>query len=62
MLSYKDAQSMDNKSIDKKVSELRKELFVLRMQKASSGLEKPHKIKDAKKSIARLLTAKNSKK
>ncbi len=61
MLSYKDALSMDKKSIEAKVVELRRELFNWKMQKAASGFDKPHKIKEAKKSIARLLTALNGK-
>lgn len=62
MLKMSDIQSWDEKMILSKVSELRTELFNQRMQKATTGLEKPHRVKVAKKDIARLLTVLNSKK
>lgn len=60
-LKFEDIKSWDAKQVDAKVSELRKELFNMKMQKTTSGIEKPHLIKIAKKNIARLLTAKNVK-
>jgi large subunit ribosomal protein L29 len=39
-----------------KLQELREELFQLRFQAASGQLEKPHRIKQVRKEIARLLT------
>ena len=56
-----DVKKLDVKMIDAKVGELRKELFEMRMQKASAGIEKPHRKKEIKRDIARLLTAKNAK-
>ncbi len=58
MLEYKEVKGWDAKTIDAKVAELRKEYFVARMQKATTGFEKPHRFKEIKKDIARLLTAK----
>jgi large subunit ribosomal protein L29 len=40
--------------------ELRLDLFKMKMQKTTSGVEKPHLMKVAKKNIARLLTVKTS--
>lgn len=61
MLKISEIKDWDSKLIDNKVSELRVELFNMRMQKATSGFEKPHKLKEVKKDIARLLTVKSSK-
>jgi len=54
--------NFDDKMIGNKVRELKKELFTFRMQKVTSGIEKPHKIHEAKKDIARMLTSLNSRK
>ena len=60
MLNYNEIKDWENKAIDAKVGELRRELFEMRMQKSTSGTEKPHRFKELKKDIAKLLTAKNS--
>ncbi len=59
MLKIEDIKKLDSKMIDSKITELRKELFEMRMQKVSGGIEKPHRKKDLKKDIARLLTVRN---
>lgn len=61
MLKMNEIAGWENSAIDKKVEELKVELFNIRMQKTTSGIEKPHVIKQIKKDIARLLTAKNAK-
>ena len=61
-LELKNIEGMDDQAIDRKVIDIRTELFNFRMQKAASGIEKPHLIKVGKKNIARLLTVKNSRK
>ena len=60
-IELSEISGLDNKQIDAKVKEMRTNLFNLRMQKAASGLEKPHAVRIAKGNIARLLTVKNSK-
>lgn len=60
MLKMEDIKKLDSKMIDAKVSECRKELFDIKMQKAAAGVEKPHRIKELKKDIARLLTVRNA--
>ena len=61
MLKMNEIKDWDKGTITKKIEGLRAELFNYRMQKAASGLEKPHRIKEAKKDIARLMTVLNAK-
>jgi len=42
--------------LEKKLAELKKELFNLRFQHAINQLDNPHKIDDVKKDIARVMT------
>lgn len=60
MLKNDEIKNMDEQAIERKLSELRLDLFKMKMQKTTSGIEKPHLLKDAKKNIARLLTVKTS--
>ena len=62
MLSVSDIKAMDEAAILGKVDEARRELFNLKMDKRTSGLEKPHKLKNLKKDVARLLTVLKQKK
>ncbi len=52
---------MSREEILNKVDELKKELFALRFKSAVGQLEQPHKVKETKKEIARLLTTLNAK-
>ena len=61
MLKYTDVKEMDEKTLKAKIAEKRKEIFGFRMQKHTSGLEKSHELKNAKKDVAKLLTALNAK-
>jgi len=61
MLDYKEIKEWDAKTSSAKVKEFRTELFNLRMQKTTSGLNTPHRLKELKKDIARILTAQNTK-
>lgn len=61
-IKFEEMKAWDAKAIDAKVSELRGQLFNIKMQKAATGaVDKPHTIGLIKKDIARLLTAKNAK-
>jgi large subunit ribosomal protein L29 len=62
MLNYNEVKAFDSKTIAKKVNELKTQLFNLKLQKVTTGLEKNAELKNVKKDIARLLTALNSKK
>lgn len=59
MIKFSEILQMDVMAIDAKISDVRKKLFETRMTKAASGLEKPHLLKEYKRTIARLLTVKN---
>ncbi|MCP4912620.1 MAG: 50S ribosomal protein L29 [Oligoflexia bacterium] len=61
VLKYSDVKGLDEAAVNAKVAEARKQLFDIKIQKTTSGIEKPHEIKIIKKNIAKLLTAKNQK-
>jgi large subunit ribosomal protein L29 len=62
MLKTSDISKLSVKEIDEKVASLKAELFNKKFNKFTTGSDKPHQVKEAKKDIARLLTAKNAKK
>ncbi len=49
-------RNMSSSDITKKIEELKLELFDLRMKQATEPLEKPHKINEIRKTIARMKT------
>jgi large subunit ribosomal protein L29 len=51
-----DIRKMSTEEITKKIEELKSELFDMRMKQATAALEKPHKINEDRKTIARLKT------
>ena len=61
-MKVSEIREMDGKTIESKVAELRKQYFDLKMQKKTTGIEKPHMLKDIKSSIARCLTVLGEKK
>ncbi len=61
MLKVSEINKLDSDAITQKVSELRKELFNLRLQKNTTSVEKSHLLTNLKRDIARLLTVLNSK-
>ncbi len=61
MLKMNEIKKLDASAINQKVSELRKELFDLRLQKNTTSVEKSHLLVNLKRDIARLLTALNTK-
>lgn len=61
MLKMSEVNKLDSSAIKQKVSELRKELFELNLQKNTTSVEKPHLLVTIKKDIARLLTVLNTK-
>ena len=62
MLKTAEISKLSVKEIDGKVASLKSELFTKKFNKFTTGVEKTHVVKDIKKDIARLLTAKNAKK
>jgi len=61
MLKMNEISKLDSAAIQLKVSELRKELFDMKLQKATTNIEKTHMLTQNRRDIARLLTALNSK-
>jgi large subunit ribosomal protein L29 len=54
-------REMSSQDFEKKLKELKQELFNLRFQHAINQLDNPHKIADVKKDIARVKTILNEK-
>ena len=61
MLKMKDISGLDSAAINAKITELRKEIFDMKLQKATTNIEKTHMLKDTRRDIARLLTVLNTK-
>lgn len=55
-----DIKSMTGVDVNNKVEEIKGQLFDLKIQRATSGIEKSHEKRELKKTIARLLTHKSS--
>ncbi len=58
VLEYKDIKGLDRDTLESRLWELKREVFFLKMQKKTSGIEKPHVFSLARKNIARLATHK----
>ena len=56
MMKAKELRAMSVADLEAKVSELKKDLFFLRMQHATNQLDNPVKIAAVKKDIARIKT------
>ena len=55
-MKAKELRNMTAEELNKKLSELKTELFNLRFQHAINQLENPHKIVDVKHDLARVMT------
>ena len=53
---FKEARAMSVEDLNKKLNELKKDLFMLRMQHATNQLDNPLQIAAVKKDIARIKT------
>lgn len=51
-----DVRKMTSEELEKKLKELKNELFNLRFQNAINQLDNPHRIGEVKKDIARVMT------
>ena len=56
MITLDDVKKLNEKEIQKKLFELKKEILSFRIQSSVSGAEKPHRKQLLKKDVARLLT------
>lgn len=59
--SIKDIENLDENSLNIKILEAKKEIFNLRLKKATFASFKPHLFKHTKHKLAQLLTIKNKK-
>jgi large subunit ribosomal protein L29 len=57
--SIKEIENLDNDSLNFKIIETKKELFNLRLKKATFASFKPHLFKHTKQKLAQLLTLQN---
>ena len=57
-----DIRKMSVEDIEKKIVEVKNELFELRMKQATGNLEKPHMINKLRKDVARMKTVLTEKK
>ena len=55
-MTAKELRAMTPADLDKKLADLKAELFALRFQHATNQLENPGKIADVKKDIAKIKT------
>jgi large subunit ribosomal protein L29 len=56
MMNIKEIRSKSNEELNKEVISLKEELFNLRFQQATGQLENPSRIKQVRKTIARIKT------
>ena len=55
-MKIKDLRELSDKDLESKIIETKKELFSLRMKQSTGTLEKPSKIRELRKDVARLKT------
>ena len=55
-MKVKDIREKSSSDLEKELGELKSELFKLRFQLATNGLDNPMKIKNTKKDIAKIKT------
>ena len=60
-MKINELREMSAEALEKKLGELKEELFNLRFQHAINQLDNPHKIADVKRDIARVMTLLNEK-
>ena len=56
LLKIKDLRELSNKELETKIKDAKQELFTLRMKQSTGTLEKPSKIKELRKDVARMKT------
>ena len=59
LMKTSEIRKMSTEDINKKIKELQDELFDLRMKQATASVEKPHRINEIRKTIARMKTVIN---
>jgi large subunit ribosomal protein L29 len=59
-MKYADIKSLSNKELVERYKEEKKRLMKMKFQNAVSQIENPHKMKEARKDVARMLTELNA--
>ena len=52
----KELRALSNEELENKIKEAKKELFDLRLKQSTGSLEKPSKIRELRKNVARMQT------
>ena len=60
-MKAQEIRAMSSEELEKKLKELKNELFNLRFQNAINQLDNPHRIGEVKRDIARVMTVLNEK-
>jgi len=60
-MTSKEIRDLSASEVDLKLNETREKLLQLRLRKNTGQIEKPHLLREYRKDIARLLTAKTAK-
>lgn len=55
-MKIKELRDLSNKELESKIIEAKKELFNLRLKQSTGALDKPSKIKELRKDVARMKT------
>ena len=55
-MKVNEIRNLTTEEINKKIDEIKEELFNLRFQQASGNLEKPSRIRELRRTVARLKT------
>ena len=58
----KELRALDDKELNKRITEIKKELFDLRLKISTGTLEKPSRVDELRKDIARMKTILNERK
>ncbi len=56
MLKMNDIRKLTTEDLEKKVNENKKELFNLKFSASTGNLEKPHRIKELRREVAKIKT------
>jgi large subunit ribosomal protein L29 len=60
-MKVKDLKEMTMEELDSQLQDIKKEQFNLKLQQVSGQLENPARIKDLRRSVARIITIQNQK-
>jgi len=62
MMKYADIKNLSDEQVKEEILKAKKEALNLRFQRASGQLEKPSRIRELRRDVARLKTAQSAKK